>query len=536
MAIVQISRITQRKGLQIDLPQLAGAEFGWSVDERRLFIGNGTLQEGAPVIGNTEILTEFSDILAFQTNYTYKGEAAGYVVQTGPTAGTPVSQSLQSWLDQFASVKDFGAVGDGVADDTAAINRALYQLFCREVNPQIRRSLFFPAGVYRVTETILIPTYALLYGEGTNSSVIQLDDSLNDSTLNAYVARTADSLQQIGVNIGANGATMPSYITVSNMGFRNLDPTTNVFLVEDTTDDCHFINVGFYGALEQADLTTDGDETACVNFVSTTADITSDVKFDGCEFEGSVYGVYTNYQTKGIVVANSKFDTLYKGVALGIGTVINGGPTGVRITHNKFDNIYSEGIVFGDVELNVSAHNIFYDVANHFAGSASAATYVIDIQSNNNVSIGDMFERSDVEATTWPRIYLNGTTAVGMTNSTQLSLGNYTIENGVRFTMVNNTTSAATIFSVDTDTVKAFVINYTIVRDVARRTGTIQVSCQDDGSSGAPVYSDSYVENTTTGAVLSMTQTATTASFKYTLPISPYGVDAVLNYSVTRLV
>lgn len=63
MAIVQISRITNRKGLQENLPQLAGAELGWSVDSRRLYIGNGTLQEGAPVIGNTEILTEFSEIV-----------------------------------------------------------------------------------------------------------------------------------------------------------------------------------------------------------------------------------------------------------------------------------------------------------------------------------------------------------------------------------------------------------------------------------------------------------------------------------------
>ena len=63
MAIVQISRITNRKGLQENLPQLAGAELGWSVDERRLFIGNGTLEEGAPVIGNTEILTEFSELI-----------------------------------------------------------------------------------------------------------------------------------------------------------------------------------------------------------------------------------------------------------------------------------------------------------------------------------------------------------------------------------------------------------------------------------------------------------------------------------------
>ena len=63
MAIVQISRITNRKGLQENLPQLAGAELGWSIDSRRLFIGNGTLQEGAPVIGNTEVLTEFSEII-----------------------------------------------------------------------------------------------------------------------------------------------------------------------------------------------------------------------------------------------------------------------------------------------------------------------------------------------------------------------------------------------------------------------------------------------------------------------------------------
>ena len=160
MAIVQISQITNRKGLEENLPQLAGAELGWSIDTRQLYIGNGTLEEGAPVIGNTEILTEFSDILVTPTTYTYKGQAAGYTVQTGPTAGDPVTSSLQAWFDQFATVKDFGAVGDGTTDDTDAINRALYQLFCREVNPQIRRSLFFPAGVYRVTASIKIPPYA----------------------------------------------------------------------------------------------------------------------------------------------------------------------------------------------------------------------------------------------------------------------------------------------------------------------------------------------------------------------------------------
>ena len=69
MAIVQVSRITNRKGLAENLPQLAGAELGWAIDTRQLYIGNGTLQDGAPVIGNTEILTEFSDITIQQGTY-----------------------------------------------------------------------------------------------------------------------------------------------------------------------------------------------------------------------------------------------------------------------------------------------------------------------------------------------------------------------------------------------------------------------------------------------------------------------------------
>lgn len=60
MAIVQISQIKHRRGTNENLPQLASAELGWSVDTQQLYIGNGTLDEGAPEIGNTEILTALS--------------------------------------------------------------------------------------------------------------------------------------------------------------------------------------------------------------------------------------------------------------------------------------------------------------------------------------------------------------------------------------------------------------------------------------------------------------------------------------------
>jgi len=61
MAVIQISKIQVRRGLQENLPQLASGELGWSIDERRLYIGNGTLVEGAPEVGVTEILTEYSE-------------------------------------------------------------------------------------------------------------------------------------------------------------------------------------------------------------------------------------------------------------------------------------------------------------------------------------------------------------------------------------------------------------------------------------------------------------------------------------------
>ena len=82
MAILQVSRITNRKGLAENVPQLAGAELGWAIDERRLFIGNGTLQEGAPVIGNTEVLTEYSDVFSGRTQFSF----GDYIVNAGTSA------------------------------------------------------------------------------------------------------------------------------------------------------------------------------------------------------------------------------------------------------------------------------------------------------------------------------------------------------------------------------------------------------------------------------------------------------------------
>jgi hypothetical protein len=117
MAVIQISKIQVRRGLQENLPQLASGEMGWSVDERRLWIGNGTLVEGAPEEGNTEILTSRTEILQVIRSYTFRGEESGYVSRTGPNALNSVVRTLQDKFDEQISLRDFVTPEEELAND-----------------------------------------------------------------------------------------------------------------------------------------------------------------------------------------------------------------------------------------------------------------------------------------------------------------------------------------------------------------------------------------------------------------------------------
>ena len=525
MAIVQISRITNRKGLQENLPQLAGAELGWAIDSRRLFIGNGTLEEGAPVIGNTEILTEFSDITVL-SSYTYEDIAVGYAAQTGPTAGDPVVRTVQEKLDDIANVRDFGAVGDGITDDTDALNRALYQLYCVENNTQVRRTLYFPAGTYRVIESLIIPSYAKLMGEGADCTIVYLDTSADISSLSAYVARYGDSLQQTGINIGNNGATPPRNIEISSMSFQTLE-VTDVFLVEDATQ-CYFDSVNFIGPLTQNDIisNTSTDDIAGVRFASTASLICNQINFDKCAFTNLSYGINTDQQIESVTVSNSKFNMLYQGIVLGTGVVVNGGATGFRALHNMFDSVYAEGIIYDAVNLNTTAYNVFYDVGNEFNSNYTSSPVIL-FGNDDNASICDMFERLDVYALTQPRVKITGGAS---TTGTQLQIGRYTRENGRTFSLADNVASATTVFSTNVTTIKAYQMNYTIVRDTAVRYGVLTVATD---ATTSPAYSDEYTENSATGITFSITQVGNAVSLKYTSTST--GLTGTLTYSINHL-
>ncbi len=125
------------------------------------------------------------------------------------------------------SVKDFGAVGDGVTDDTAAINKALESMGL----------LYFPTGTYLVSGQLKpparkggAPSRRILQGEDRDRAVIRLADhapGFEDAKKPQQVVRISwdiaqafrNSVRDLTIDVGAGnpGATAIGFFA-SNQG------------------------------------------------------------------------------------------------------------------------------------------------------------------------------------------------------------------------------------------------------------------------------------------------------------------------------
>jgi hypothetical protein len=124
-------------------------------------------------------------------------------------------RTLTSKLQESVSVKDFGAVGDGVADDTAAIQAA--------IDANLGGAVYIPAGTYRVTSEININGRIYLRGAGKEASIIKSNattgnvlhltttgSDAEESYFEAFQIST-DGTPQVGLQID------PSYVVVKDV-------------------------------------------------------------------------------------------------------------------------------------------------------------------------------------------------------------------------------------------------------------------------------------------------------------------------------
>jgi hypothetical protein len=285
MAVVQISKIQHRRGQKNSnsgIPQLSSAEFAWAVDTQELYIGNGSVAEGAPYVGNTKVLTEHDNLLELIESYRW--------ANSDPSITTSVPRSLQSKLDEYVSVADFGAIGDGVADDTAAFEAAFTALF-KNADENYRKVLLVPNGEYRFARDLEIPA--------GRSNILDPNAAVRNVIIKGET--------QLGavLNIGVNNIRFTTIAGLGILDFESTNRPANVLLsnltIKRTTGqvalsglaDSLIESVRFIGDYELGDTVSSLSSEPSVVFWSNDRDgvKVDNVKFKSCKFESVSVGV-----------------------------------------------------------------------------------------------------------------------------------------------------------------------------------------------------------------------------------------------------
>lgn len=408
MAIVSISRIQHRRGSLNGgpMPQLASGEFGWAIDAQELYIGNGSVAEGSPAVGNTRILTEkdFSNVLDFAKLYAYRPNDT----QTGLLPGTKFFRSLQDRLDDNVSVKSFGAIGDGVTDDTVAIQNAIDQLFLDNAGSSAdigkRKILFFPPGIYKISNTLHLPPFATLVGSGKDNTIISSDEETVFDTVTANsISGSYDYTLSINTNIippAVDTDPLPKYISLYNMTIQALGEVPAIFL--RNCFDSHFENLKLVGSWSVI-LNTDVPDNSGIKLSSDYLDVTARNHFVNIDIFNFAYGIYSDYDIRDNSFVNSSIKNCMVGVCFGQNTaqlpelediVPVYGPRFNKITNCVFDRISRYGIRVATGQYNSSENNKFYNVGNDQGEFYLGVFPSISFETETNTSINDFFERS----------------------------------------------------------------------------------------------------------------------------------------------
>jgi hypothetical protein len=197
-------------------------------------------------------------------------QASGvYWTQSGTGA---VTRTVDSKLKDVVSVKDFGAVGDGVANDTAAIQAAFNWFAARQNEgiPSKYGHIHFPQGIYRLTSFINVYGYISITGVGTGyiaGSVLR-QDTANTDIFRFY----ANQIDNVGLGICIDGVIFEHQDGDGNntgtgaaLRFPRINPATGAAMGSNS----HYIRNCRYGALYRFGT-----------FVS--MDVCNDVEISGC--------------------------------------------------------------------------------------------------------------------------------------------------------------------------------------------------------------------------------------------------------------
>jgi hypothetical protein len=418
MAVFQIAKIQVRRGdaRQTGIPHLDAGEFGWAIAGTdpnstipELYIGNGSLSEGAAVEGVTRLLTEydtFSGVLnAINAinGYTYKGHSSSTLSNIQP-------RTVQSKLDDFVNVLDYTEhdVNGLPVLIGAAVQIAIDSLYST-FSPENGVTLHIPPGTFNFNSTLLIPPNVTLLGAGKGKTIFNLLKTATEPLLQ-FCDSQKNVFEDNNNQIISSGR--PENIIISGITFRHDPESDNASVQQLIKADCSkqsmIVNCEFIGvyaaSAESINLKNCGIEIRGLPGIDATDSpyLSDGLIIDNNTFSYLYYGVKSQYDIRDTTISNNKFNHLYQGVLHGDFIAINSitGPVRTKLHSNKFYKVEHEGFYVGNSPVptnHISSFNTFNLVGNNSwtrdDGDSYAITPVINFLSTGNQSIGDYSTR-----------------------------------------------------------------------------------------------------------------------------------------------
>lgn len=465
------------------MPQLASGELGWAVDAQELFIGNGSVSEGAPTVGNTKVLTEHDDIFALADQYSYKSNNNLWGSQI------PTSRSLQNKLDDVVSVFDFGATGDGT-DQTVAIQKAIDNLF-KNSEVANRVILWFPAGEYLITATLQIPPYATLRGAGKGKTVLTASNCNLFRTIHYNPSSPLETITTLNQARYVEVSDMS--LVVDNKDYEAIELRSCSYSV--------FKNLRFEGIwpINGAEGTYFQHRAISLYAESTAVTCQSNI-FENIEIDSFHYGVYSDYDVKNNLFTKCNFYKMSQAVVFGKDSIIGSvgmltGPLFNTVENSIFDRVDQEGILVQNGEYNTSKGNKYYNVGNNNGNAPIVYSPVINYVTHTNVSDLDYFDRTvqltpNAESDSFYNIEYAPEVA-----GRKLFKNTYANEITLGYLEVNpSTLEAPTVLKFPAVDAGTIYVDYVYTEDSNSivREGTMEIVCNLNGVSPVAILNDNY--------------------------------------------
>ena len=425
MAVIEIAKIQVRRGQenQTGIPQLAGGEFAWAEDTENLYIGLKR-EDGGARDTNIRVLTEndirlfnnFVSTAALTSFYTWELNSADDITSTSTNAAKVVRYT-QDKLDDFVNVADFGVIastGTQINDCSIQLQIAVDNLFLGKnvewnniayestltTTLRYNKKLYFPAGIYKIGETVKIPRNTVIVGEGIDKTILEViststgvfqtvdyEGRRNESPYSPsnFFQGEFDATSTGSLTFSITGPGQPKNIHIEGMTLRH-STSTSLLLAQslislDCVDNAVIRNVKFQGRDTWA-APTAGPSYVGIDLRGYSALLTSEnILIDNCQFTGLYYDIKSNYDVNNVVIQNSMFRESTYGIAFSTTTNVltTDGPTYNRILNNKFQDIYNQGIyvgpnLAGSPTFHVSENNSFVRVGDRgtYQGTSTA--------------------------------------------------------------------------------------------------------------------------------------------------------------------